>query len=134
MPRESVVQIIARKKAIYIEQFEIEKEKSAIAPEHLWVINKNATADSFDLTSEEAEIKAQSLTLDMRMSNTKVALHRANLFGRLHTKGLIPTLCLTCFVDHNKSSLMVEVESDRGNGIRQFECPACKQILYVNPL
>lgn len=123
MSRELVVQLIKKKKALYqeqhalaIEELSVEEELACCAPEddvRLEVKLREANAKKL---AEEAKIK------------------RSHLFGQRYSQSFVPSLCIACFVDHNKESFMVEVESDRGNGIRQFECQACKHVLRINPI
>lgn len=134
MPRESIEELIARNAALNAEQFEIDEKLSALPPEQLWVVSHDMTNDPIELTPQQEKVKASFLALNSRKFAIQAQLKRAHLFGLHHTKGVLPTLCLDCFVDHNKDSLMIEVESNQGNGIRKFECPICKHVLQIDPL
>lgn len=136
MPRELVLHLMARKKALHAEQFEIENKLSALPPEHLWVVDIDTAHDPLDLTPEEMKVKETSIALNSRKLQVQAQLDRAERFRTQHPGGVLPPFCPDCFIDQNVDSLMVEVKSDRGNGIRQFECPSlsCKLVLHVNPL
>lgn len=134
MPRELVVQLMARKKALNAEKFEIDNKLSALPPEHLWVVDKDTTDDPLELTPEEMKVKETFLALNSRKLQVQAQLDRAKRFRTQHPGGILPPFCIDCFIDQDKDSLMVEVKSDRGNGIRQFECTSCKRELHVNPL
>jgi hypothetical protein len=134
MPRELVVELMARKKALNAEQFEIDEELSKLSPEHLWVVNKNPTEYPLELTPEEANVKELFLALNDRKLRAQAQLGRAYRIAPRETNGAAPTFCIHCFIDHDKTALMVEVESNLGNGIRQFECPDCKHVLRVSQL
>lgn len=134
MPRELVVQLMARKKALNSEKFEIDEKLSALPPEHLWVVAEDTADDPLELTPEEMKVKEAFLALNRRKLQVQAQLDRAKRFRTRHPGGVLPPFCLDCFVVHDEDSLMIEVESDRGNGIRQFECPVCKQVLRVNPI
>ena len=123
MSRELLVELIKRKKAIHqanhdlvIEELSIE-EKLALCPEE-----------------EESAIEAELLEVKQKEIASNAQLHRAYFFTQRHTHGLVPHLCPTCFVDHGEETFMVEVTSERGNGIRQFECVSCGYVVRVNPV
>ena len=123
MSRELVVQLIQKKKALYQEQHALALQELAIEEELAYCALKDEAA----LEAKLREVNAKKLAVES-------AIHRSHLFGQRYSHSFVPSLCIACFVDHNKDSSMMEVESDRGNGIRQFECPVCKHVLRVNPL
>ncbi len=134
MPRELVVELMARKKALNAEQFEIDEELSKLSPEHLWVVNKNPTEYPLELTPEEANVKESFLALKDRKLRVQAQLDRAYRVAPHDMNSPIPTFCINCFIDHKKTPLMVEVESNLGNGIRQYDCPDCKHVLRISQL
>ena len=105
MSRELVVQLMARKKALYAEEFEINEKLSALPPEHLWIADKDPTEYPLDLTPEEVNTNEAQLALNHRKLRVQAQIHRAHFFGPRYTRSLIPTLCIACFVDHHKESL-----------------------------
>ena len=115
MPRELVVDLIKRKKAIHqanhvlvIEELSVEEELAyCYAPE------KEA-----ELNVKLGDIKTKKLAVEAQLG-------RAYEFSGRHTSGPIPTLCPTCFVDHNESSLMVESAERHWTGERLFKCEKC---------
>ena len=123
MSRELVVQLIKKKKALYQEQHALAIEELAIEEELAYC----ALEDEAPLEVKLREANTKKLTVESKIK-------RSHLFGQRYSHSFVPSLCIACFVDHNKDFSMVEVESDRGNGIRQFECPTCKHVLRVNPL
>jgi hypothetical protein len=123
MSRELVVQLIKKKKALYQEQHAFALEELAAEE----VLAYCALESEAELEVKLREVNAKKLAVESKIK-------RSHLFGQRYSHSFIPSLCIVCFVDHNVDSLMVEVESDRGNGIRQFECPTCKHVLRVNPL
>jgi hypothetical protein len=123
MSRELVVELIKRKKALYQEHHELEIAELAVEEELAYCALEDEP--SFEVKLREANAKQVAV---------KAQIDRAHFFGPRYSRSFVPSLCIACFVDHNKDSLMVEVESECGNGIRQFECPACKHVLRVNPL
>ena len=64
MSRELVVQLMARKKALYAEKFEIDEQLSALPPEHLWVVDKDPAEWPVDLTPEEVKANEAYLALN----------------------------------------------------------------------
>ena len=135
MSRELVVQLMARKKALYAEKFEIDEKLSALPPEHLWVVDQDPTEYPLDLTPEEVKVNESYLALNCDALRVQSQIHRAHFFGPRYTRSLFPTLCIACFVDHHKESLMVQVPvgNDCWDGLLQFECPECRHLLRVNP-
>lgn len=123
MSRELVVQLIQKKKALYQEQHALALQELSVEEELAYY----APGDNESLEAKLREVNANKLSVEAK-------IHRSHLFGRRYSYSFIPSLCIVCFVDHNKDSFMVEVESDRRNGIRQFECPACKHVLRVSPI
>ena len=123
MSRELIVQLIKKKRDLYqeqhdlvIEELDVEKELATCAEE-----------DDARLEVKLREANAKKLSVEAKIK-------RLHLFEVRYSHSFIPSLCIVCFVDHNNESFMVEVKSDRGNGIRQFECPTCKHVLRVNPI
>jgi hypothetical protein len=51
------------------------------------------------LTPAQAEVKETFFKLNDEKLAIQAKLQRAHIFGQCHTKGLVPTLCLDCFVD-----------------------------------
>jgi len=134
MSRELLVQLVARKKAINAKVCEAKAKYSQLYQEHSWVMNEDVSNDFPALTPEELKRQQELFALKDAILLLEMALNRAHFFGPRYTNGLVPSICINCFIDHSQESKMVEVESDRGNGIRQFECPSCKHVLRVNPL
>ena len=123
MSRELIVQLIKKKRSLYqaqhdlvIEELDAEEELATCAEE-----------DDARLEVKLRDANAKKLSIEAKIK-------RSHLFGQRYSHSFVPSLCIVCFVDHNKESFMVEVNSDRGNGIRQFECPICKHVLRVNPI
>lgn len=123
MSRELVVQLIKKKKAIHKEQYHLEIEELSVEEEL-----------AFCTLEEEPVLQLKLLDVQSKKSASKAQINRAYLFSPRYTQSFIPSLCICCFVDKNKESLMIEVESHRGNGIKQYECPACQHVLRVNPI
>ena len=123
MSRELVVQIIKKKKALH------EKHHALVIAE-LAVEEELAYAPS----EKEASFEDKKRQVNTSKLAIEVKLKRSHLFGQRYAQDFIPSFCIVCFVDHNTESFMMEVESELGNGIRQFECPVCKDILRVNPI
>ena len=123
MSRELVVQLIQKKKALYQEQHALALQELAVEEELAYC----ALEDQAALEEKLREANAKKIAVESKIK-------RSHLFGQRYSHSLVPSLCIACFVDHNQGSAMVEVESDRGNGIRQFECPVCKHVLRVTPL
>lgn len=123
MPRELVVELIKKRKAIHQEKHDLVIEELSVEEELVYCTLNN-----------EANLEAKLREIKVKQFSVNAQLDRAYVFGPCYTHGAIPSLCAICFVDHNKESFMVEVESDRGHGIRQFECPTCKYVLRVDPI
>lgn len=135
MSRELVVQLQDKKRELYAEKARIESEYSVLHQKHSWLLNEEITSEPPALDEEELSLQATLLGLKDAILNIERKVNNAHFFGPRYTRSLVPTLCIMCFVDHDrKESQMVEVESERGNGIRKFECPVCKHVLLVNPV
>lgn len=135
MSRELVTQLIDKKRAIDADTARLEAEYSQLQ-DHAWLVDEESAADFPNLNDEELEIQEKLLTLKLSILSNQMRLHRAHLFGPRYSRSFVPTLCIKCFVDHDKKeSLMVEVlvGPDCWDGKRQFECPVCKHVLRIDP-
>ena len=135
MSLELVVQLIERKRAIYQEQHDLESEYAQLYQNHSWLMNEDLADDFPELNDKELEIQGKLLKMKLSILSNQARLHRAHFFGPRYTHGLIPTLCIMCFVDHHKESSMVKVPVGPNcwDGLTQFECPECKHVLRVHP-
>ena len=124
MSKELVVQLIQLKKRIHqenhdlvIAELDAEGELACCPP-----------ADKEYLEKKRHEAVANNLAAQAK-------LKRAYLFSPRYTHGLVPTLCIACYVDRHIESLMAEVPVgiDCWDGKKQYECPACKHVLRVDP-
>ena len=122
MPIELVIHLIERKKTLNAEKLDIDEKLAELPPEHLWVVDKDPSEYPRELTPQETKVKESFLALNSRKIAVQAQIDRAQRFGLRYTKSVIPTLCLDCFVYHDLSSKMVEIESMLGNGIRTFKC------------
>jgi len=123
MSRELIIQLIKKKKALcqeqhnlVIEELDVEEELATCAEE------------------DDARLEVKLRDANAKKLSVEAKIKRSHRFGQRYSHSFVPSLCIVCFVDHNKEPFMVEVESDRGNGIRQFECSTCKHVLRVNPI
>ena len=99
MSRELVVQLIKRKKALYQEQHTLALDAISVEEELAYCALGN-----------EASLEAKLREADARKIAVEAKIKRAHLFGQRYSHSLVPSLCITCFVDHNKDSLMIEVD------------------------
>jgi hypothetical protein len=123
MSRDLAVQLITKKRSLY-------EKRHALAIEELAIEEALAHCPLEECESYEAkrfEVNTKQLVID-------AALQRSHLFGQRYANSFTPSLCISCFVDHNRESFMLEVESDRGPGTRQFWCLMCKHVARVSPL
>jgi hypothetical protein len=118
-----VVELIKRKKAIHQANHALVIAELSVEEELAWSPLEEDTA----LEAKLSDIKAKQYAGNAQ-------LHRAYFYSLRHSHGPIPLLCSNCFVDHGKESSMIEVTSDRGNGIRQFECSSCGHVVRANPV
>jgi len=130
MSRELVIQFIEKKRAIYQEKHDLESKYSALLKKHAWLVDEEITSEPPELALQAAMLglKDAILSLERRVNS-------AHFFGPRYTRSLFPTLCIECFVNHDrKESLMVEVPvgPDCWDGKRQFECSVCKHVLRVD--
>ncbi len=124
MSRELVVQLIHKKKSLYQEQHDLALHELAVEEELAYC----ALEDKSAIEAKLREANAKKLSVESQ-------LQRSQLFGLRYTHSFVQTICIMCFVDHGRNeSLMVEIESSRGNGIRQYECQVCKHVLLINPV
>lgn len=123
MSRELVIELIKLKKRIHednhalvIAELDAEEELAYCSP-----------TNEADLVIKRDQAVEKNLEAQAR-------LKRAYLFSHRFCKGLVPSFCVTCFVDHNRESLMVEVPVDKNywNGKKQYECPVCKHVLRTD--
>lgn len=134
MSRELIDQLEKMKRTIDKEITEAQAQKAQIEHNHGWVRLPPGTppASNAAMLKIEEEFKEANA----KEVAAKAKLHNADFFGPRYTRSLVPTLCINCFIEHNKKeSLMVEmpVGPDCWDGKRQFECPYCKHVLRVNP-
>ena len=136
MNRELILQLQDKKRDIYAEKARIESEYSEFHQKHGWLMNEEITSEPPALNEEELALQAQLLGLKDAILSLERRVNHTHFFGPRHTRNLVPTLCIMCFVDHDrKESSMVKVPtgSDCWDGLLQFECPACKHVLRVHP-
>ena len=136
MSRELVLQLQDKKRALYAEKARIESEYLELHQKHSWLMNEEITSEPPALDEEELALQATMLSLKDAILSLERRVNSAHFFGPRYTRSLFPTLCIMCFVDHDrKESLMVKVPvgNDCWDGLLQFECPACKHVLRVHP-
>ena len=136
MSRELVIQLIEKKRAIYQEKHDLESKYSELHQKHAWLMDEEITSEPPALDEEELALQAAMLGLKDATLSLERRVNNAHFFGPRYTRSLFPTLCIECFVNHDrKESLMVEVPvgPDCWDGKRQFECPACGHVLRVDP-
>ena len=122
MSRESVVQLIARKKALYQKQYEVGLQKLS-AEEAL----------AYCAPENEAESQAKFLEANAEELAVQLQLNRAQLFGLRFAKSPFPSICLVCFINHGESSSMAGTKSTFGNGFKHFKCDNCGAEVSVAP-
>jgi hypothetical protein len=122
MSRDLLIKLIEAKRALYekehalaLQQLSAKHDLAASSPQDEASLEKRLQ----DVRAEQLEVEAQ--------------IKRAHLFGPRYARSLVPTLCIVCFVEHNRESLMEEVECRFGNGFREFECSVCSHRLQVRP-
>ena len=136
MSRELVDQLIEKKRALNAEIVRLETEYSQLHQNHAWLMNEDLANDFPELDDKELAIKEELLNLNLSVLRNKARLKLADFFGLSYARSFIPTLCIVCFVDHDKrKSSMVEVKLDPNfwEGKKQYECPICKHVLRVDP-
>ena len=136
MSKELIELLDKMKRAIKEKITEAENKKAKIEHDHGWVHLPPGTPPESNAAMLEIEE-------DFRKANSeevaaKAKLDSAEFFGPRHTRGLIPALCIKCFIEHDrKESPMVEVPvgPDCWDGKRQFECrePGCGFVFRVDP-
>ncbi len=122
MSRELQVQVIRRKRALYHERHDLALQTLAIEEEIAYASPEIAPV----LQQRLLQAKDAEETVQLR-------LRRAQLFGQEFAKSLVPSICLTCYVDDDLSAEMIEIESRLGNGIRRFKCERCGVELSIEP-
>lgn len=135
MSRELILQLQDKKRALYAEKARIESEYSVLHQKHSWLLNEEITSEPPALNEEELALQATMLGLKDAILGLERRVNNAHFFGPRYSHSFIPTLCIMCFVDHDrKESFMVEVPvgPDCWDGKRQFECSVCKHILRVD--
>ena len=116
MSRELIEQVIEIKKTLNEELEKAQLEYAALEKKLPYSIGQ-----------KEAELQELHRRANEKKAAIKAKLDRAETFGRRFCKGVAPSICITCFIDHDLSSEMVEIESRLGrgrsaNGIRTFKC------------
>ena len=111
MSRELIEQVIEIKKTLNEELEKAQLEYVALEKKLPYSIGQ-----------KEAELQELHRRANEKKVAIKAKLDRAETFGRRFCKGVAPSICITCFIDHDLSSEMVEIESRLGNGIRTFKC------------
>ena len=81
---------------------------------------------------KEFEAHQEMMELNDTLSKLDLAERRIRFFSMHYSKSFTPLLCFNCFVVQNAKSSMNEVQSERGGGIRQFECPVCELVLHLD--
>lgn len=114
-------ELIKKSKALYDEQEKCKKEECAVEEELI----KCSLSEEEALKVKQQKIKEKKLAVDSKIKRT-------HIFGQRYADRPAPSLCIKCFIDQDKESQMVEVESDRGKDIQKFECPICKYFLHID--
>lgn len=123
MSRESFEELMARKKALYQKHHELLIAEIDAELEHAYSPAEKELAAQEKLQ----EVQAQKL-------ESQLQLNRAQLFGLRFAKAPLPSVCMSCFINHGSHFSMVEIESMSGNGFRLFKCAECGAQLQVAPV
>ena len=136
MSSELFYQLKEKNDKRHAEMLRLEAEYSELQLHHSWLENEEIVDESSPLTDKETQVKAELFELSSSILTNKARLKLTYLFLLLHNKGLLPTFCSECFIEHDKrESSMVEVKLDPNfwEGKKQYECPVCKHVLRVDP-
>ena len=120
MARESFAQLIARKSALYAEQFELNRKQSTTDEQLLY-----STPESY------ARDKIEAFKVDADVLATNAKINRAHLFGQRWAREPVPQFCMACFVDQGVLAHMVEDPEGHWSGDMSFKCSACGVSLQV---
>ena len=136
MSRELINHLKAKNEKRRAEIVRLEAEYLPLHQNHAWLDDEEIVTAYTPLTDNETEVKAKLFELSGSILTNKARLKLAYVFLLRHNKGLVPTLCSECFVEHDrKESLMVEeaIDPKFGDHKKQYKCEKCGHVLRVDP-